>query len=270
MPGSRHSDKNEVYMQKRLRRFFLSCLLFLAFGGCAQMQSVPASTEPPLPAGDQQRITTLQRQLKALQEQLALLNAQRALDGEHAGATARAWQPLFESGREPQGYGLYTYVLLRADDGRPTPAETRLLALLDTLPGRGDLPQAEQNIFLVPVSPAPGPVRLQTDYNLPLAQHYLKLAEEAGTAEPGALLVCTTAPLTAESSQALLVVALHGCGGERLGQILTASTGRYEGGPDSAAPPFLPLVWRLIDHSAPAAFSLSMTDRTLNLGCLDE
>ena len=72
-------------------------LLFLALGGCAQRQGVPASPEPPLAAGDQQRIATLQRQLKALQEQLALLNAQRALGGERPGATARAWQPLFES-----------------------------------------------------------------------------------------------------------------------------------------------------------------------------
>jgi len=257
-------------MQRFLSLFSLGCALLLAISGCAPMRRDFTPAEVADADQDQQRIATLQRQLKALQEQLALLKTEQALAGELPATAARAWQPLFESGGEPQGYGLYTYVLLQSAGDLPTAGEAELLTLLDALPGRPDLPQAEQNLFLLPVTPAPGPVRLQTDYDRSLAGRYLGMVGVEAGGTPGAILVCSTSPLGAENTRLLLVVDLAGCGKSRLERILAAGSGRFRSSPDAEPSAAISLAWRIIDQSAPSPFSLKKVGETLHLGCLDE
>lgn len=95
------------------------------------------------------RLATMKEQLRTLQEELARTKAEQALQQSTVKPAGRpGWLPLTAGRAVPTDYGRYAWVLFTAGSA-PRDALT-LTNLLNALPERGDLPQSERTLFLVP------------------------------------------------------------------------------------------------------------------------
>ncbi len=246
-----------------LRTALLCALLplYLLLGACAPLLQEPPGEEDPEVG---QRVERLQERLQQLQEKLALLEAGQALETKER-KTPPVWDLLPQPGGEPQGFGLYTYLLM-APSAEGSDLLPPLLGALDSLPLRGDLPEGAANRFLVPSlvstsdSPTPG------IYNWQLSGLYLASLGPAAEGMGGPLLVASHTPLDpSRPPQApLLILDLSQARPPSAGKALAAFQSRVEQG----SPPYAQLLFQLLEQASPASLVVRRSGSTLLVGFL--
>lgn len=205
-------------------------LVSLALPGCA-----PLDGAGPDPADQQtrERLASLKQQLQELQEELARSRAEQALAAAAPDATAeRAWQAFNAASPVPEGYAQYAYLLLA-----PASTETDriiLATLLGILPGRGDLPPAEQNLLLVPGDEGSGEPLQRGDAQLAAAAALLAPYRDQLGSRTGPFLVLSERPLP-NTDDRVMILDLAGRSAPFLKQLLADLQQRQTPGPSSLA-----------------------------------
>ncbi len=253
----------------RAALFAALLLLILGVFGCAplgQKKDVPTGSEDP---EVRKRIERLQTTLKELQEQMALMQAQQALESGQKRQGPPVWQAVSQWEAVEPGYGLYTYVL--SDGTSESQAGlASLLQILDALSAREDLDKSQVNRFIVPASdPLPQLNLTAGSYNADLAQPLLThLPESIQKTSPGPFLLTTSHPLRQdETLPETLLFDLGRCSPEGAERLVSPYMLKIPSSSSAGLPSFAPLLWSLLRQMSPASASIRVLDNTVVLQC---